>query len=279
MSTVIQRQEKLLHNTGWDILILLDACRYDFFKKLYPRYLDGRLRKVLSPASHTLEWCEKVFADGRFQDVLYLSANPYINSKIEIGGFNARDKFLRIVDVWKFGWDNNLGTVPPQILSQQLLINVPNHKGRIIAHYMQPHGPYLDPEVRNLGSFPNVFRGGRSLLGKAATKIASLLEERITFPRVIQLLMCLFGSRIGMKIGPVRTVYALKGPKILRKAYSRSLEIVLESITQLFCRGIFEGKKVVITSDHGELLGEGGFSHLPGSRNPKLIKIPWLEVD
>lgn len=44
----------------------------------------------------------------------YISANPYINSKVAVGGFNAKNHFHRIVDVWRTGWDGELGTVHPK---------------------------------------------------------------------------------------------------------------------------------------------------------------------
>jgi hypothetical protein len=36
----------------------------------------------------------------------------------------------------------------------------------------------------------------------------------------------------------------------------------------------------VVTSDHGEFLGENGnFDHHPGSKNPLLLEVPWLKVE
>ena len=39
----------------WDTLIVLDACRYDFFEKVYRDYLSGTLEKRVSPGSCTEE--------------------------------------------------------------------------------------------------------------------------------------------------------------------------------------------------------------------------------
>jgi len=73
-------QKVSIMDEEWDYLIVLDACRYDYFSKLVGTYLQGKLEKVYSPASCTLEWCKKSFKEY-YNDVVYVSANPYINSK------------------------------------------------------------------------------------------------------------------------------------------------------------------------------------------------------
>jgi hypothetical protein len=67
----------------WDYLIVLDTCRYDYFLKLFDGFLQGKLEKVYSPASCTVEWCIKSYTKN-YKDVVYVSANPYINSKARV---------------------------------------------------------------------------------------------------------------------------------------------------------------------------------------------------
>ena len=48
----------------WDFLIILDACRYDYFKKNYKKYFKiGKLEKRKTLATWTLEWAERNFID------------------------------------------------------------------------------------------------------------------------------------------------------------------------------------------------------------------------
>ncbi|MHA1210691.1 MAG: hypothetical protein ACTSP1_16415 [Candidatus Freyarchaeota archaeon] len=103
-------REISIMNEEWDYLIILDAWGYDYFSNLYIDYLQGELEKVYSPASCTPEWRKKSFK-GYYKDVIYISANPYINSKVEIEGFSAKNHFSKIIDVWNWGWDEKLGTV------------------------------------------------------------------------------------------------------------------------------------------------------------------------
>ena len=69
----------------------------------------------------------------------------------------------------------------------------------------------------------------------------------------------------------------------IRAAYAESLEIALESIEGLLEQ--LSGKSVV-TSDHGEMLGERVFpfttrvwGHMEGFDTPALRDVPWLVVE
>ena len=72
----------------------------------------------------------------------------------------------------------------------------------------------------------------------------------------------------------VRRKYGVNG---LRKAYAVNLELVLEQVVELVK---YLSGKIVITSDHGELLGERRcFTHTPGSNSRYLLEVPWLEIE
>ena len=47
----MKNQQKLIERENWDYLIILDACRFDYFVDEYPNFLDGKLFKAVSPAS------------------------------------------------------------------------------------------------------------------------------------------------------------------------------------------------------------------------------------
>jgi hypothetical protein len=60
----------------------------------------------------------------------------------------------------------------------------------------------------------------------------------------------------------------------LREAYAMNLEIVLGHVSELL--EALHGT-IVVTSDHGERLGEGGrFSHGYGLKDRLLLEVPWL---
>ncbi|KXA93239.1 hypothetical protein AKJ64_01105 [candidate division MSBL1 archaeon SCGC-AAA259E17] len=55
------RQKYLIEKKDWNCLIILDACRYDFFESNYDEYLNGKLRKVISEGTNTSQWLKRTF--------------------------------------------------------------------------------------------------------------------------------------------------------------------------------------------------------------------------
>jgi hypothetical protein len=273
---------------NWDYLIILDACRYDYFRDMYQDYFSGILESRLSVGSCTLEWCMKSFPK-MYSDVIFISSNPYINSKTEIEGFDARKHFCSVIDVWAFGWNKKLGTVLPEKLNESALKATKNFpEKRFIVHYLQPHGPYISPKFRAKG-FPTqdvinkkVLRGlqnprGNKIVDRFVTIIAVVLSK-------LGLVKNSWKLREILKLQPatpmdaVRRIYGTEG---LKEAYKQNLRIVLSSVAEL-CSKLLQqepSRDIIITADHGESLGENGiYSHSYGSKNPVLLKVPWFKV-
>ena len=92
----------------WDNLIILDACRYDVFKKHVNHLgIKGELRKVISRGSSTTEFLKENFLGKKFMDTIYVTANPYVSIML-------KGVFYKVIDVWRDYWDDELGTVPPE---------------------------------------------------------------------------------------------------------------------------------------------------------------------
>ncbi len=272
----------------WDYLIILDACRHDYFSKLYPHYLSGELKKVISPGSSTVEWCKKTF-QKKYNDVVYISANPFVNSKVEVLNFNAKNHFLKVVDVWDWGWNEKLGTVHPKTVNEAVQSFKDDYPDkRFIIHYLQPHEPYLGhtsgypkPKPRSWAFVPvfrtigmtDVTRINALLLG-VFNAISKVLEPRVN------------GQNLLWKIGkllklphanPIDAMRRKIGNKGLREAYAENLRFVLGYVAKLVKK--ISGD-VIVTSDHGERLGEGNnYSHYSGVYDPTLIEVPWFKVE
>lgn len=118
----------------WDNLIILDACRYDVLREAMGKDIDYRT----SRGSNTLEWFRENFIDKKYPDIVYVTANPWI-SKV------AGDIFHKIISAWKDGWDDDLGTVHPKTTTEYAKEAAQRYPDkRLIAHYMQPHTPYIE---------------------------------------------------------------------------------------------------------------------------------------
>jgi len=140
----VVKQSELIKKGDWDILIILDAMRYDYFSAIYKFFFNGFLKLTISPSYYTAGWIKATFGDLYLDDTIYLSANPVINSRVPIEGFYAKEHFYEIIDVWNYCWDEEIGTVHPfhttEIASEIIKLYPEN---RHIIHYIQPHAPYL----------------------------------------------------------------------------------------------------------------------------------------
>jgi len=133
---------------------------------------------------------------------------------------------------------------------------------RRIIHFMQPHDPYIGSKAETL---PNeveerenvIFRKRRQMAGEDIQSEETLGSLRSA------------AARGYISHGQVHEVYI------------ENLDIVLDHVQDLLSE--LNGK-VVITADHGELLGAGRFTlnkygHPIGVYQSELRIVPWLEID
>ena len=271
----------------WDYLIVLDACRYDYFEQVWEKYLNGVLRKRISVGSSTCEWRDNSFKE-HYEDTIYISANPYINSIMPVKGFLGSEHFYKVYDLWLHNWNEDKGTVLPETVTDVATDIVKTHKDkRAIIHYLQPHSPYLTLETESFG-FPvpdpyneNVLKGTKQSKSESGGKVwlvkemaAVLSKAKILGPNAEWKL------REIMKMMPASPMDAARrkyGDEALRKAYKANLELALKEVARL---SRYLSGKVVISSDHGELLGEKRcYGHTVGSACPYLIEVPWFIAD
>ena len=268
----------------WDYLIILDACRYDYFESMYQGYLQGDLQKRISAGSCTNDWRDANFPD-KYDDIVYISANPFFAQNQEVIGYNAGEHFHKVYELWKDGWQR--GTVPPNFVTDAVPSIIKQHQGkRFVVHYLQPHAPYLilgDDAV-----------GYETPQGKSARKLAGQLSfygapkyKRKMFKWLCRLFSwnSILGNYpdwyISRLLGlPPRSsieyVFREYNNKVLRNAYRENLRLVLEQTQKLLK---YLSGTIVVTSDHGELLGEKKFyAHPPKSNHPILKQVPWLTI-
>jgi hypothetical protein len=221
--------------------------------------------------------------------VICISANPYINSKLKVGGFEGKKHFDKIIDVWESEWDENYGTVFPNNVTRiaiKMINSSPDKK--YIVHYLQPHAPYLSPKYQTHGFSKPDIEHNKVLIGLQGKKGSSLKEKMVNGIGYILFKLRLSSSawdlRARLNMPPATPMDAFRrkwGVNGLRDAYGSNLKIVLEQVNELGHTILDEypSLRIAITSDHGELLGENGnFSHHSGSSNPILVEVPFLRI-
>lgn len=274
----------------WDYCLVLDACRYDVFSDVYDEYLDGTLERRESPGSSTPEWAYRTFTGEH--DIAYFSGNPFINSlgiplnELKWGAsceyeWTATDHLSAVIDVWKDGWDDDLGTVPPGNVEAALATHsgVDERTDRTILHYMQPHAPYLSRgKGRKLKQIQKSIRKQEGSDADADDGTVSAIGDRLR-PKVERTLE---GSEIAQKAGlwleldPADVVTDGTREAAL-ELYEENLRIALEAVAEVVPE--LEGT-VVVTADHGEAFGEHGvWEHHVETHIPPLVEVPWLELE
>jgi len=281
-------QEQRFLQSEWDYCLVLDACRYDVFSRIYDEYLGGTLKKRRSNGSSTPEWAYRTFTGDH--DIAYFSGNPFINdlgiplNELKWGAscdyeWTAADHISNVFDVWKSGWDETLGTVPPESLGEALRNNrsAIDRAERTVLHYMQPHAPYLSRgKGQKLKQIQKSIRK-QDESEQSGGRLAAVGES--LRPKVERILE---GSELAQKVG---LWLELDPADLLRNGtrgaalelYEENLRIALESVSELI--DDLDGR-VVVTADHGEAFGEEGYwEHHVETHIDVLVDVPWLRVD
>lgn len=229
----------------WDILIILDACRYDIFKKL--NYLPGNLTSKISLGSCTSDWAKANLTQNH-KDVVYVSANPFL-SKYYLEEWGRKDIFHHLEELWDTGWDDTYNTVLPDTVTRaglKMLKKFP--KKKLVLHYMQPHNPFV----------------GKRWIQSDGWKISrEILKQKKTSQNA-------------------KNAYdQLKANEISKKeviaAYEENLLLALHEVENFIKKS--KNKRIVITSDHGDCFGEYGvYAHPQKTLIKELITVPWLKI-
>lgn len=127
----------------WDTLVILDACRYDFFEK--EADLPGTTEYRYSRASATYEFVPANFTDRQLYDTIYLGViSWFLRLKDEINAdvFKTVDLQSEENDI---EWANERLQAPtPETVTRHALQTTEEYPNkRLIVHYLQPHHPFV----------------------------------------------------------------------------------------------------------------------------------------
>lgn len=222
----------------WDTLIILDGCRYDLFKEVND--ISGSLEAVISRGSSTAEFLHENFGNRTYFNTVYVSANPQLERH------DMKGRFYACECLWEEEWDTELGTVRPEVVTEQAIDTFERYpKKRLIAHYVQPH-------------FPFIGELGREITHSGFAETPGNLDETGA-PTVWE-----------------RMEHGNLSRERVWKAYRENLELALPEVRRLL--DAVPGKSVV-TSDHGNAFGEMGVYGHPGNHYlHALVRVPWLGV-
>lgn len=194
----------------------------------------------ITKGSMTKEFVEKNFSEGNFNDVVYITANGWITEPMLPKLIGRDNPFHTIYETILESWDEDIGAVHPADLVTDAI-----------------SAQKLFPEKKKIIHF-----GQPHLL---------FIHNEIGDTRK---------GPLSQREGSSEFELARKGKlsnEDLIKGYEKNLELVLEHVERLVEQ--LDGK-TVLTSDHGELLGEKEhYSHPYGKKYKLLRKVPWVVLN
>ncbi len=242
----------LYHGTGidimsedWDTLIILDACRFDDFRRV--NSIEGRLETRISRAVDSRQFIQKNFCNRSLHNTVYVTANPHVHL------LNGNEFYDTVTDPLT-KWNAELQCIEPHAVTEAALKTHHEYpEKRIIVHYMQPHDPPLGPTGDHLRTEYQL--GGPDQDGTA--------PER---DRIMEL----------VADGTIDVTRA-------RKAYRETISVVLKEVNSILSE--ITARTVITADHgelFGEkpypFIGEL-FEHYQNPRTVKLCKVPWLIIE
>lgn len=243
-----------IYEYDWDVLIILDACRPDTFRNVGRPFIEQshvmelvEEDTIRSIASQSYEWLIRTFIENYCLDVsqtAYVTANVYAAKAFD--GQAGRHPFYELKEVWRTDWDEEIGTVRAEAVTEAAkpYVDIENNENgphKVIVHYMQPHFP----------SVPNP-------IAEQKTPVEFGYD----------------GQQIKFAWNKLQDREVSK--EQVRNSFRDNLQYVLNSVEELV-----EGSsgKVVISSDHGQSFGEWGvFGHPPSTATKEVLEVPWIVV-
>ena len=252
----------------WDVLVLLDTCRTDALREVADEYdfLED-IEEIWSVGSTSKEWVEQTFTQAYADEIAntaYVTGNPFSNTllqerdRTEYGSTHGTwienadwvDRVMNdnIVDGESFGHLEPLwGVTGPDAPFQE-------------SQHPEALTDYTIKASRS-GEFDRViahYMQPHSPYFASSTEYDELEEyEKHPFRALKR-----GGSEASQKVW---------------EAYLDNLRYALDYI-EILIENV-DGT-VVISADHGELLGDHRmYYHMPGNPHPKLKKVPWVEVE
>jgi len=130
----------------WDVLIVLDACRYDLFDEVAD--LPGTLNQRESVECATAQVLREQWNQKTHHDTVYVTAMPVLyNGQRDqlINRDPIQTEFHAQIDVWKEnGWDDEFRTVLPEVMVDHALQAAEEYPNKqLIVHFSQPHCPFI----------------------------------------------------------------------------------------------------------------------------------------
>jgi len=203
--------------------------------------VNGETEKRTSLASKTPGFISETFSGEDYSDTVLVTGNPHYSKKHfrELTGRKVGEIFHEVFRTYQEDWNEEENTVLPEALIRDAKTARKLFPNKkIIVHLMQPHYPFVNSDLEKGGIRPDLDHQKEDFSLWQKAEMGDYQQEK------------------------------------LWKAYRRNLEFIMDEV-----EGHVEGLegKIVITSDHGNLVGENGlYGHPALNKSVKQLReVPW----
>lgn len=205
---------------------------------LYEEVIGEKVESRISLGSTTTEYIERTFSEGDFSDIVYISANPFFSDRFLVELIDRGNPFHTKFDVFQDRWNKKEGTVLPEDVADiARTAQKLFPEKKLIIHFIQPHYPFIGFDDEGFADSEGWLSEGQSASIWDRAENGDYAQEEVW------------------------------------SAYRQNLEAVLPYAERLV--ESTEGR-TVITSDHGNLVGENGlYGHPDNMDFTPLRKVPW----
>lgn len=162
-----------IFDADWDICIILDSARADMTMEMWPESNSHVSRETKwSRGSVTTEWLANTFRQDRSKEIAettFVTANPHSETVFRNKQWLTNqndvaapypdcpavdlDTFDGVYELWKtHATEHN--AVPPETMADATIEAYRRHGDRVVAHWLQPHEPFIAPTARLVGGEP-----------------------------------------------------------------------------------------------------------------------------
>lgn len=252
---------KNVYEESWDALIILDGCRVDAMEEVADEYeFINSVQSVWSLGSASHEWLAKTFTQDYAKSISETSfvVTNVFSSSLFNHGETPPGRYKIPIDLasWKTVSSDDFGYI------------------EFLKDHVDPYTEHWNtPELRS----------AEYTTERAIVTARNRNPGRIAVQYYQPHRPFIFDAFNTGKVSE-RMYYPFEHYKSGRmsfdklwESYINNLRYVLDSVETLLKN--LNAEKVIITSDHGELMGEFGlYGHKEGLPHPALKKVPWVET-
>lgn len=260
---------QLIWEDDWDICCVVDACRWDLWEDIADKRWPAA-ESAWSVGSASPEWYGNTFDPENIPDcerIGVITANPFASKDSGrmphlLGDATPLHKqydleHVEYVHEAAWGCEVESGYLdvvhPAEVTNRAWEVWQEEDLDRLVLHYMQPHIPFRSRpewfgERENLANFAEADRDGETPYQQESTEVWKRLAA-----------------------GDLE-------PDAVWAGYRDNLRWVREDIDRLRT-AVGEETELLLTSDHGNAMGEWGLSsHPPRIHVSPLRRVPWVTV-